>query len=88
MRHKVYLVDGIDKNDALELTDSIGEKIIARMNLQILTRKIYCNSSKNINKKIETCYRKSFGFCWTKLLDGKKATKNFISEFQMNFYSN
>ena len=48
-RQKVHLSDGIDRDDALEnslcLTDSVGEKIITRMNLQISTRKIYCKTS-------------------------------------------
>ena len=45
----MYLLEGIDRNDALEnslcLTDSIGEKIIAIMHLKISTRKIYCKTS-------------------------------------------
>ena len=49
VKQKVHLLDGIDRNDALEnslcLTDSIGEKIIARLNLQISTRKIYFQTS-------------------------------------------
>ena len=47
MRQKVYPLDGIDRNDALEnslcLTDSIGEKII--INLKISTSKIYFKTS-------------------------------------------
>ena len=45
----VHLLDRIDRNDALEssryLTESLGEKIITRMNLQISIRKIYCETS-------------------------------------------
>ena len=45
----MHLLGGIDRNDALEnslgLTDSIGEKIIKRMNLQISTWKISFKTS-------------------------------------------
>ena len=48
VKQKVHLLDGIDRNDALEnslcLTDSIGEKIII-INLKISTSKIYFKTS-------------------------------------------
>ena len=51
MRQKMHLLDGIDGNNALEnslcLTDSIGEKIITRLNLLISTQKIYCKASNH-----------------------------------------
>ena len=44
----MHLLDGIDRNDALEnslcLIDPIGEKITG-MNLEISARKIYCKTS-------------------------------------------
>ena len=66
MRPKVHLLDGIDRNNALEnslcLTESIGEKIITRMNLQISTRKIYCKTSNykglRFRKALDTVGRK------------------------------
>ena len=45
----MHLLNEIHRNDALKnslcLTDSIGEKIITRMTLQMSTRKICCKTS-------------------------------------------
>ena len=49
MRQKVHLLEGIDRNHALEnslcLTDSVGEKIITKMDLQTSAREIYCKTN-------------------------------------------
>ena len=49
MRQKVHLLEGIDRNHALEnslcLTDSVGEKIITEMDLQTSAREIYCKTN-------------------------------------------
>ena len=55
------------------------------MNLQIWTLEIYCKISKYKGLNLKKIIKNWDVLSQTELLDGKDATKNFISKFQTVF---